>query len=184
MPELQRPALSRDLSGVELLRWYWRKDELTGFARSLGLRTTGSKETVAARVAAALDGVAFREPERTPNRASRHVGPLDGSTLMSPGQRCTRSVRDWFERQVGSSFVFDVEMRSFFRRADGTQTFQDALDHYRATRNAGRRDIDAQFEYNRFTRAWYESNPAGSREDCIQAWKAYRSQPVDRRGRV
>lgn len=55
----ERPQLSRELTGKELLRWYWLKDELADFARLLNVRTAGGKEVLALRLAAVLDGVPF-----------------------------------------------------------------------------------------------------------------------------
>lgn len=85
---------------------------------------------------------------------------------------------------MGPSFGFDAEMRSFFAQTDGTQTLQDALEHYRATRAQGRKPIKEQFEYNRFTRAWHDKHPDGGREDMLAAWHAYRRLPIDERERA
>jgi SAP domain-containing new25/Domain of unknown function (DUF6434) len=181
----QRPVLSRELTGAELLRWYWSKDELAGFARSVGARTTGGKELLTRRLAAVLDGVPFDEPvQKRPGGSTQLSGTLSSSTLIPRGQRCSQLVRAWFAEQVGGPFRFDGEMRAYFAAADGTQTLQDALDHYRATRGEERKPIDAQFEYNRFTRAWYERHPAGSRPELLDAWRDYRDRPVDDRGRA
>lgn len=81
----------------------------------------------------------------------------------------------------GPTFHFDAEMREFFAASDGTRTMQDALDRWRATRNQSAREIDPQFEYNRFTRAWHEAHPLGSREEVIAAWREYRALPIDER---
>lgn len=181
----QRPQLSRDMTGSELMRWYWLKDELVEFARTLGIRATGGKELLAGRIAATLDGLTFTEP--APQRATASTqlsGPLTASTVIPRGQRCSQAVRGWFVEQVGASFGFDEPMRTFFATTDGTQTLQDALDHYLATRGAGQKSIGEQFEYNRFTRAWHESHPDGSREELLAAWRHYRSLPVDERGRI
>jgi hypothetical protein len=75
-------------------------------------------------------------------------------------------------------------MRAFFASTDGTQTMQDALDHWWATRGRGPTSIEPQFELNRFTRAWYETHPDGSRQQMMDAWREYRSHPVDERGRA
>lgn len=183
--ESQRPQLSRDLSGSEFLRWYWLKDELIVFARSLGVRSTGGKELLTQRLAATLDGLAFSEPAPVRSAGSRQLsGSMTASTVIPKGQRCSQVVRGWFIEQVGESFRFDGEMRSFFANADGTQTLQDALDHYHATRDQGRKDIGAQFEYNRFTRSWHEAHPDGSLEELLEAWHDYRSRPVDKRIRI
>ncbi|SUE17068.1 Uncharacterised protein [Rhodococcus gordoniae] len=180
-----RPALTGDLTSAELLRWYWRKDELADLARQLDIRASGSKELLNRRIAAKLDGIPFAEPQPA-KRASRAqlAGPLTSATVIPEGQRCSQVVRTWFIGQVGTSFGFDAEMRAFFADTDGTQTMQDALDHYLATRDQGTKSIDGQFEFNRFTRAWHEANPTGSRDDLLQAWRRYRELPVDRRGRA
>lgn len=173
------------MSGDELRRWYWLKDELAEFARSLGIRATGGKETLTARIAAMLDGVPFAEPaSRRPATAQQLSGTVTAATAIPAGQRCSQTVRAWFAEQVGGSFRFDDQMRSFFAAADGTQTLQDALDHYRATRHEGPKPIDPQFEYNRFTRAWRAQHINGSPEDLRRAWQDYRSRPVDERGRI
>lgn len=177
--------MTEDLTGAELLRWYWLKDELADFARRLGVRATGGKELLTRRIAAKLDDVPFAEPQR-PAQAGRNqlVGPLTASTVIPAGQRCSQLVRAWFVEQVGAPFSFNAEMRAFFARTDGTQTLQDALDHHRATRRQGAKSIDAQFEFNRFTRGWHDANPTGSREEMLRAWQSYRERPVDLRGRA
>jgi len=167
------------------MRWYWLKTELIGLARELGVPSSGSKETLTQRLAAALDGRPLPTVDR-PRTATAHqlTGPLTGATVIPPGQRCSRVVRAWFTEQVGPGFRFDGAMRSFFAAAQGTTTLQDALDHIRATREQGRTPIGAQFEYNRFTRAWRKQHPDGSRDDLLAAWRTYRNQPIDERGTI
>lgn len=167
------------------LRWYWLKVELTDFARRLEISATGSKELLTQRIVAKLDDKPFMEPQRTSRAGGRQLnGPLTPATVIPVGQRCSQVVRTWFIEQVGASFGFDAEMRAFFASTDGTQTMQDALDHYLATRGQGAKPIDAQFEYNRFTRAWHEANPAGDRDELLRAWRRYRERPVDQRARA
>ena len=174
-----------DLPGAEFLRWYWLKDELALFARSIGRKATGSKGLLTERIAAALDGRAFAEPvARLPRPGTQLSGPLAPSTRIPAGQRCSQVVRAWLAGQLGPAFHFDAAMREYFAAADGTQTLQGAIEHWKNTRDSGPQDIDPQFEYNRFTRAWHESNPGGGREDLLAAWNRYRSSPVDERGRV
>ncbi|UNK47807.1 DUF6434 domain-containing protein [Arthrobacter sulfonylureivorans] len=159
-----RPPLTPELSGAEFLRWYWLKEELADFARVLGKRASGSKELLTQRIAAALDGQVFEEP-KAPKRATGNqlTGPLSLSTPIPAGQRCSQILRKSFTEQVGPTFHFDAEMRAFFARTDGTQTMEQALDHWHESRDQAKREIDPQFEYNRFTRAWHESNPHGTK---------------------
>lgn len=180
-----RPQLTAELSGGELRRWYWLKDELVAFARVLGVRTSGGKELLAERIAAHLDGVPFVEPSPAKRGHTAQLGPeLTAETRIPAGQRCSEHVRAWLSAQTGSRFHFDAEMRAFFAAADGTQTMHDALEHWRATRDQGARAIDAQFEYNRFTRQWRQEHPLADRTELLAAWHEYRARPIDERGRV
>lgn len=178
-----RPLLTPALSGAEFARWYWVKDELQAFARELGIRAPGGKQLLADRITAHLDGRPFAEPAARARSGPQLNGPLTAATLIPAGQRCSQEVRRWFETQV-RGFRFDAAMREFFEEADGTQTLGDALAHWHATRGAAPRDISAQFEYNRFTRAWFAQHPDASRDDVLAAWADYRSRPIDERGRV
>lgn len=184
-PERARPTLHEALSAEEFQRWYWLKDELVSFARDLGIGVSGGKELLAARIAARLDGREFAEPGVRKRAGGRQLaGPLSADTVIPVGQRCSQVVREWMRDQVGERFHFDAEMRAFFAASDGIGTMQDALDHWRSTREQGERRIEAQFEYNRFTRAWHAEHPDGERAELLVAWREYRACPVDERGRA
>lgn len=180
-----RPPLTNALSGAEFLRWYWLKEELAAFARSCGLRATGSKELLTKRVAAALDGHAFTEPPASHRGTTAQLAaPVTADSVIAPGQRSSQVLRHWFTEQLGPAFHFDAHLRGFIAAADGSTTLGDALTHWHATRDQPERDIDTQFEYNRFTRVWHEANPGGNRSELLSAWNAYRALPVDQRGRA
>lgn len=177
-----RPQLTPTTTASDLRRWYWLKDELAEFARLLGLRGTGSKEGLSERIAAHLDGRTFEEPAPAPSANPHQLqAPLGANSVIPKGQRCSQAVRAWFVEQVGASFRFDSSMRDYFARSDGTQTLCDALEHWRLTRGQGERHIDAQFEYNRFTRDWHREHPQGTRSELLTAWRLYRSTPVEKR---
>lgn len=173
------------MSGDELRRWYWLRDELADFARRLELPTSGSKDELTALLVAHLDG------EPAPPRPSRRMagaqlsGPLDQDTAIPPGQRSSQALRAWFEEQIGPAFRFDGEMREFIATSAGERTLGDAVAHWYASRStAGNRPIDPQFEFNRFTRRWHATNPGGGRPELLAAWDEYRRRPVEERGRV
>ena len=180
-----RPDLTADLAEAEFVRWYWLKDELASFARQLGIRATGGKEILAARIAAALAGREFVEPA-APSRVggAQLSGELSAATVIPIGQRSSQVVRAWMAQQIGAGFHFDAAMRGFFASSDGTKTMQDAVEHWHATRSGDPKSIDGQFEYNRFTRAWYAAYPEGSREELLAAWRDYHSRPIEERGRA
>ena len=178
----RRPLLTQGLSGAELRRWYWTKAELVAFARSVEIRTSGSKEQLTDRLADRLDGRVERaEPRRAPP-AAQLTGPVTSATVIPPGQRCSQLLRAFFRSEIGPSFRFDGPMREFVSTANGAATLGDAVEHWRRTRHQ-QREIGRQFELNRFTRQWHREHPGGSAEQLRAAWLAYRSQPTDARPR-
>lgn len=180
-----RPNLTTALSEQEFLRWYWLKAELEAFARETNVRASGGKDLLSARIGAALAGRGFDEPASARRAQTRQLeAPLSPATVIPVGQRSSQVVRAWVRDQIGPSFHFDAAMRGFFAQSDGTQTMQDAIDHFHATRDQGSNGIDEQFEYNRFTRAWYETHPGGSRNELLADWRTYRDTPINRRGRA
>ncbi len=180
-----RPVLGPGLTADEFRRWYYLKTELTAFARQLGVATSGSKELIAARISSRLSGgstPAALEGERV--SATRQLErPVTGASVIPLGQRCSQVLREFFVGLVGQSFRFDAPMRNFVAGGAG-RTLDEAVDHWRATRDQGPASIGPQFELNRFTRGWYLDNPGGTRDEVLTAWRRYRSEPEDTRGRA
>ncbi|RST16897.1 hypothetical protein E2C00_33120 [Streptomyces sp. WAC05374] len=176
-----RPELSAALSGDELARWYWTLAELTGLARELGIPRSGGKAALTRRLRAALDGVAPPPaPLRRRSAGRQLAAPVNGSTVIPEGQRCSQVLREFFRREIGPSFHFDAYMRTFITEGAGS-TLAHAIAHWHATRQAATqpREIGSQFELNRFLRDWHAEHPAGSRTEALTAWRAHRDQPRD-----
>ncbi|MFI6416120.1 DUF6434 domain-containing protein [Streptomyces sp. NPDC050842] len=176
---LTRPELSAALRGDELARWYWTLAELTVLARELGVPRGGGKAALTARLRAALDGIALpAAPSRTRSAGHQLAAPVNGSTVIPEGQRCSQVLREYFRREIGPSFHFDAYMRAFVAEGAG-RTLADAITHWHATRQtaAQLQEIGAQFELNRFLRDWHAEHPAGSRTEALAAWRAHRDRP-------
>lgn len=175
-----RPALSEGITSQELRRWYWLKSELAAFARTLGLSGTGSKQELAEKITARLDGarppVIMQRPVPPPPLAE----PLTTTTQIPPGQRCTQQLRHYFADTIGPAFRFDAAMRAFIAAGAG-QTLAAAVDHWHNTRSKPRSEIGAQFELNRFVQRWHHDHPEGSRPAALEAWRVHRALPVDAR---
>ncbi|MCG6498296.1 DUF6434 domain-containing protein [Kitasatospora sp. A2-31] len=174
-----RPPLTAALTGAELQRWYWTLEELTALARAMGVARSGGKTVLTARLVAALDGLPLpAAPARRRPAAAQLAGPVDGDTVIPPGQRCSQVLRTYFVEAIGPGFHFDAFMRDFIARSAG-RSLADAVAHWHATRpDAARpREIAEQFEFNRFTVAWHRRNPAGTRAQAREAWFAHRALP-------
>jgi len=90
-------------------------------------------------------------------------------------------LREFFEAELGPSFIFDRVMRSFISNGVG-RTLGDAIHEWHSTRGAMPKPIAEQFELNRFTRRWHAEHPVGGRAELLAAWRVYRSLPEDARG--
>ncbi|MFD6227952.1 DUF6434 domain-containing protein [Streptomyces sp. NPDC060232] len=180
-----RPLLSTALTGAELLRWYWTLAELSGLARRMGVPVRGGKAALTARLAAALDGRPEPAPGPAAPAAPRPAGrqlaaPVDGTTVIPPGQRCSQVLREYFVREIGPGFHFDAFMREYVAGHAG-HTLAEAVEHWHATRAqaAEPQEVGAQFEFNRFLRDWHARHPGGTRTDALAAWRTHRSRPRD-----
>ena len=171
----QRPPLSPALSGAELQRWYWLKEELLALARELGVPRGGGKQELTARLAAALDGRPVPAAAPRPRTTGTPLPePLTPGTVLPPGQRCTQQLRAWFREQAGPAFRFDEPVRAVVA---GGCTLGEALAHWRATRDRPQGEIAAQFELNRFLRRWRADHPGGTHREALAAWAAHRALP-------
>lgn len=176
----RRPLLSPDLSGSELLRWYWLKSELVGLARQLGVSAAGAKAELTARLVAVLDGQPVPTAVSGPaSSGAQLTGPFRRDTLIPAGQRSGQALRAWFVEQIGPGFRFDGPMRAFI--FTGGRTLGEAVDHWYATRNRGPQEIEPQFELNRFGRAWRAEHPGATHAAMLTAWAAHRALPLEER---
>ncbi|WP_328928838.1 SAP domain-containing protein [Streptomyces sp. NBC_00190] len=182
--EGSRPALTPALTGAELARWYWTLAELSALAREMGLSAGGGKVAVTARLAAALDGMPpapAPSPAPTARRGGRQLAaPVDGATVIPPGQRSSQVLREFFVREIGPAFHFDAFMREYVAQGTG-RTLAEAVAHWHATRAqaAQPQEVAAQFEFNRFLRDWHARHPDGARAEALAAWRAHRARPRD-----
>ena len=99
-------------------------------------------------------------------------------TVIGPGWRCTRTLRAFFEAQVGEAFVWNAAMRAFLAQGEG-RTLAQALEHYRCSLHSPAAPIGAQFEFNRHVRDYRAGHPGATRGEVLAAWWAKRSRPRD-----
>ncbi|GAA0303389.1 DUF6434 domain-containing protein [Streptomyces polychromogenes] len=178
VPE-ERPPLSPALTGAELARWYWTLAELTELARRLDVPRGGGKPALTERLRAALDGEPLpAAPARRPATGRQLSAPVDASTVIPEGQRCSQVLREFFRREIGAGFHFDGHMRAYVAENAG-RTLGEAVAHWHDTRQAAAepQEIGGQFEFNRFLRTWHADHPTGTRDQALTAWRTHRSQP-------
>ena len=87
-----------------------------------------------------------------------------------------------FQRKIGTNFRFTVALQKFFKENVG-KTYEDAVAFGMKKTNEKdptyKTTIGAQFEYNRFTRDFFEdpNNKGKAKADAIAAWNEMKAKP-------
>ena len=160
---------------------YWHRSSLVEFCRVSGLRTSGTKSVLTARITAHLSGTPFTDPRQLPK--TQMPGTFTLATRIQPGWTCSQPLRAFFQSQTQQKFHFTKALRDFIATAQG-RTLAEALAHWQETRQQRTTEIAPQFEYNRFLRHFHESQPRATRTEAITAWKAYRDTPISERPKM
>lgn len=160
------------------LKRYRLKQELQTFARSHGLEASGGKTEIASRIERYLKtGQVTRSVKAGAKKSSFdwNKAPLHPETQITDNYRNTRNVRNFFIGQLGPGFSFNVEFLAWMKHHIG-HTLGDAVLQWKTIRrsaaaNKGKKEPAPQFEYNRYIRAYFADNAAGTLPEAIRCWK-------------
>lgn len=158
------------------------------FCRSEKLKTTGSKIEINQRILNYLRTGEKQIP--TPRTNSRTKAKFDWKneklaleTEITDNYRNTENVRAFFEREIGSSFRFNIKFMDWMKASSG-KTLKDAVEEWQRIKkanknNAGPKEIAPQFEYNKYLRDFLADNPNSNRALGIKLWKIKKSMRGD-----
>lgn len=178
-----RPDIAAIVSGAELKRWYWLKDELTAEARRRGLRTAGGKFAILDRIAHFLDTGEKAAPQDTPSKARStfdwHSAPLSPDTVITDSYRNSQNVRRFFKSQVGDGFKFTIGFMDWIRTHHGA-TLADAVAEYLRMTAAGERaPIRDHNQFNQYTVDFLKDQPGATMEEVRRVWALKRALPSE-----
>lgn len=177
----KRPRLSKSLDADTFRDYYWLKAELQAFCREHALGTSGTKTELARRIEMYLQTGQPAAVEMQRPRSGQMPEHFDLDTVIGTGWRCTTALRIFFMEHLGPSFRFNSIMRQFIHEHSG-HTLAEAIAAYRAEKsNTQHADIGAQFEYNRFIRAYWRDHPDAMRDEVIAAWYDFRNTAKSKR---
>ena len=177
-----RPPLDLNISTEDFQAFYWLKEELLAFCRTQGLPTSGSKQALSERIVYFLNtgSVPAPKPAAKQRTSARMPETFTRETVISPGWRCSQTLRTFFLQEVGPQFHFNGVMRDFIKEGEG-RTLGEAIAAWEADRSAPKaeKEIAPQFEYNRHFREYFKTHPGATREEAIAAWKMKKAQRKD-----
>lgn len=173
-----RPILDKNLDSKTFREFYYLKEELVDFCRKNRLPTSGGKIEITDRIAHYLDtGKAL--PARAAKKKPPTVAEISGETEIEPDFVCSQKHRAFFKEQIGNGFSFNVAFQKWLKGNAG-KTYQAAVAAYYQIledRKKGDTNIDRQFEYNTYIRAFFSDNKGSSLAEAIQCWKYKKQLP-------
>ena len=171
-----RPGLNKKLDGQTFRSYYYLKKELVDFCRENGLPVSGGKIELTDRIAYFLDtGKILKATEK--KKPTMRVSLITEDTLVETDIVCSEKHRAFFKDKIGKSFSFNVSFQKWLKENAG-KTYADAIKAYYQIleeKKKGKTNIDRQFEYNTYIRAFFENNQGKSLEEAIICWKYKKS---------
>lgn len=173
-----RPDIGTLTSGAEIRRWYWRKDELTAHARSLGLTASGGKFAILDRIAHFLDTgertLPVADGAKPRSRFDWHRAPLSPETTITDSYKNSQNVRRFFQARIGPDFRFNIAFMEWMTSNVG-RTLDDACDAYRSIQALAntpgfKTDIKSHNQFNQYTRDFLADNPDLGMADVRRVW--------------
>lgn len=180
-----RPPLTKSIAIEDFQNYYWLKAELQTFCRENGLPASGSKIEITDCISHYLTTgkILKNSSVQKVSKASLSYKDLSLQTIITNNHRCSEDVRAFFKEKIGTNFSFTVALQKFFKE-NVEKTYEDAIAFWHEE-NERKKDptykttIGAQFEYNRFTRDFFEdpNNKGKAKADAIAAWNEMKAKP-------
>ena len=181
----KRPILNENISVIDFKDFYWLKEELVLFCRTVGLISSGSKLEIAGRIEKYLTSGIKNTPRSKPKTTSKfdwNNEILLSQTLITDNYKNTENVRSFFEKNIGQQFKFNVKFMDWMKSSEG-KTLGQAIKEWEKIKVEKiinkRKKISPQFEYNTYLRDFLADNPGSKRDLGIKLWKIKKSMRGD-----
>ncbi len=176
-----RPRLDKNISLEDFNDFYWLKEELIHFCRTIGISSSGGKIEISNRIRTYLStGEIIRKVSRqqTTSKFDWANEVLTKATLITDNYKNGKNVRIFFIQEIGSHFKFNVLFIKWIKENVG-KTLGDAIIEYKRIEKLKKdpnyvSEISPQCEYNRYMRAFLKDNPNLSSKDAMKFWKLKR----------
>lgn len=181
---MERPPLTKLISLTDFNDFYWLKEELVDFCKTIGINTSGGKFEVAKKIQLyLLTGEITQKAIKNPSQQSKfdwNSEPLSLQTPITDNYKNTENVRAFFTTQIGANFTFNVSFMNWMKTNSG-KTLKEAIEEWKRIKTISKdknhiTTIDPQFEYNTYMRAFLADNPTSSSKDAMRFWKLKRAK--------
>lgn len=173
----ERPPLEVTLDESTFLDYYYLKEELTDFCKTVGLPTSGGKLELTQRIAHYLKTGEILPQESKTRSTSPQAQTLTENSLIEENFVSSEIKRAFFKEKIGNTFSFNVPFQKWLK-ANAGKTYAQAIEAYYIIleeKKTADKVIDKQFEYNTYIRDFFKHNKDKSLSDAITCWKYKKS---------
>lgn len=172
----KRPILNMNIDKITFRNYYYLKEELVDFCRTVGLPTSGGKIEITDRISSYLDTgeILISKPSV---RCKTNIYDITENTQIELNFICSEKHRAFFKEKIGKSFSFNIVFQKWLKANRG-ETYKEAIAAYYqiiAEKKKGITVIGKQFEYNAYIRLFFIDNSEKSLEEAIICWKYKKS---------
>lgn len=173
----ERPPLEITLDESTFRDYYYLKEELTDFCKTVGLPTSGGKLELTQRIAHYLKTGEILPQESKTRNTSPQAQTLTENSLIEENFVSSEIKRAFFKEKIGNTFSFNVPFQKWLK-ANAGKTYAQAIKAYYTIleeKKTAEKVIDKQFEYNTYIRDFFKDNKDKSLNDAIICWKYKKS---------
>ena len=183
---MERPDPNNQITVTGFKDFYWLKQELVAFCKSVGINASGSKPALTERIVTFLQTgeITKSNPKHhTLSKFDWQKSEITLDTIITDNYKNSENVRAFMKGEIGSSFHFNTAFMDWMKQHTG-QTMREAIATWhrinalKKTKNY-RTDIPPQFEYNTYIRDFLADNKDKTLQDAIRYWKLKRNRQGD-----
>lgn len=176
-----RPKLDKNTDADDFINFYWLKEELYSFCKSFGLPRSGRKDDITHRIYEYLKtGKVITPTKKNGTKKDPLNTPLSLDSKIPEGYKNDEKHRAFFKSEIGGHFKFNVPFMNWMKANSG-KTYKEAISEWNRIisekKNGKKSEISSQFQYNQYTRDFFNANPYANRDDAIICWKYKKSLP-------
>lgn len=171
-----RPKLERNISIKDFKDFYWLKEELVSFSRTLGLSSQGEKLDIYNRIIKYLETGEKINPKLLKKTYQlKALFPITRNTVIGIEYRTYKEKKEFFKNIIGNKFHFTVNLLNLFKNNIGEKTYDDLVIEWYKEQEIKKdqnykKEIAPQFEYNTYIRNFFRNNPGKSRNEATKCW--------------
>jgi hypothetical protein len=153
---------------------YYLKKELLEICRENDLPQNGSKENLINYICDFIENKEIVKIKSKPKKTSNHFIP-ERDKIIDINYSNNEVHREFFIKEIGVHFKYNVPFMNWMNENKEKKTYEEAIEVWNKIlleKKFGKKNkTGTQFEYNQYTRDFFENNSTLSREDCIKCWK-------------